>query len=70
MKGKQMIKKDCFAYVARQGRHVCTAMAEIYCLKGECKFYAPLKEVCGKCEKKDCDRCLTVSYQKQMEGKV
>lgn len=61
------VKKDCFAYVARDGRHRCSAMSEVYCLKGECKFYAPLTEVCGNCQNKVCDRCLTVSYQKQHE---
>lgn len=69
-KGSKMeAKKDCFAYLQRQGGAVCTALTEMKCLKEECKFYAPLKEVCKGCHK-DCDRCLTVSHQKQMEGKV
>lgn len=63
------IKKDCFAYVARGSRHLCSAMNEVYCLKGQCKFYAPLEKVCENCKNKDCDRCLTVSYQKQTENK-
>ncbi len=64
---KNMIKKDCFAYVARDGRHLCSALTEAFCLKENCKFYAPVQKVCGECENKDCDRCLTVSYQKQLE---
>lgn len=59
-------KKDCFAYLQRQGGAVCTALNEVYCKKGECKFYAPLKEVCSGCDEK-CEKCLTVSHQKQME---
>ncbi len=61
------VKKDCFAYVARDGRHLCSAMNEVYCLTGQCKFYAPLTEVCENCQNKACEKCLTVSYQKQLE---
>jgi len=60
-------KKDCFAYLKRQGGAVCTALNEVVCLKQECKFYAPLKEVCSNCQNKVCEKCLTVSYQKQHE---
>lgn len=60
-------KTDCFAYLRRQGGAVCSALSEVVCLKQECRFYASVQQVCGKCQKKDCDSCLIVSPQKQME---
>lgn len=59
-------KTDCYAYLKRQGREVCTALTEVFCRKEECKFYKSLKDVCLGCEG-NCERCLTVSYQKQQE---
>ena len=68
-KEKCMGNTDCFAFVKRQGGAVCSALTEMKCLKGECKFYAPLGEVCKDCHK-DCDRCLTVSHQRQLQSKI
>lgn len=62
-------KKDCFACVNRNGVLICTALTVMPCKYGECKFYAPVKKVCGECKKKNCDSCLIVSYFKQMEEK-
>ena len=63
------VKKDCYAFLQRPGGAVCTALNEMDCLGGECKFYAPLQKVCDNCVNKVCSKCLTVSYQKQMENK-
>lgn len=37
--GTQMIKKDCFAYVNKNGHQGCRALNDLYCKKEKCKFY-------------------------------
>lgn len=34
-----MIKKDCFAYVNKNGHQGCRALNDLYCKKEKCKFY-------------------------------
>lgn len=63
-----MANEDCFAYYERSyGASICTALDALYCKNGkECKFYKPLKEVCGNCEYPLCKDCLTVVPEKRM----
>lgn len=36
---KDLLKKDCFAYIDNNGHKSCYALKELYCSKGQCRFY-------------------------------
>lgn len=50
------IKKDCFAFLIKDGKEQCNALRELYCKNEKCNFYMTRQEYVNKITKINKDK--------------